>query len=187
MECAAVTSRAWRDDNREWVRERYRKWARKNPEKMKKKSQNRYSKNKDNPEFRAKVIAWRRVWREKNREEVRKYSRRWNREKYRSDTNFRLRSLLRHRLWTALSETVKTGSAIRDLGCSVDELKAHIEDQFQPGMTWDNWTIDGWHIDHIKPLSSFDLADRKQLKEACHYSNLQPLWAEDNLRKSASL
>jgi hypothetical protein len=48
-------------------------------------------------------------------------------------------------------------------------------------MTWDNWTTDGWHIDHIKPLaSSFDLTDRKQFLEACHYTNLQPLWAKDN-------
>jgi desulfoferrodoxin (superoxide reductase-like protein) len=51
-------------------------------------------------------------------------------------------------------------------------------------MTWDNWTTDGWHIDHIKPLASFDLTDRKQLLEACHYTNLQPLWAKDNLIKS---
>jgi len=51
-------------------------------------------------------------------------------------------------------------------------------------MTWDNWTLDGWHIDHIKPLASFDLTDRKQLLEACHYTNLQPLWAKDNLTKN---
>ena len=54
-------------------------------------------------------------------------------------------------------------------------------------MTWDNWTTDGWHIDHIKPLSSFDLTDRKQLLEVCHYTNLQPLWAKDNLIKSDKL
>jgi hypothetical protein len=51
-------------------------------------------------------------------------------------------------------------------------------------MTWENWSVNGWHIDHIKPLSSFDLTDTEQLKEACSYNNLQPLWAKDNLKKS---
>jgi hypothetical protein len=50
-------------------------------------------------------------------------------------------------------------------------------------MTWDNWSLDGWHIDHIKPLNKFDLSDRSQFLEAVHYTNLQPLWAVDNLSK----
>lgn len=51
-------------------------------------------------------------------------------------------------------------------------------------MTWNNWALHGWHIDHILPLSKFDLSDPEQVKIACNYTNLQPLWAEDNLRKS---
>jgi len=51
-------------------------------------------------------------------------------------------------------------------------------------MTWDNWSKDGWHLDHIVPLSSFDLSDREQFLKACHYTNLAPLWSEDNLTKS---
>jgi hypothetical protein len=51
-------------------------------------------------------------------------------------------------------------------------------------MTWENWSKYGWHIDHIKPLSSFNLTDYEQLKMACHYTNLQPMWAKDNLIKS---
>jgi hypothetical protein len=54
-------------------------------------------------------------------------------------------------------------------------------------MTWDNYGMYGWHIDHINPLSSFDLSDRNQFLEACHYTNLQPLWAQDNLIKSNKL
>jgi hypothetical protein len=54
-------------------------------------------------------------------------------------------------------------------------------------MTWDNWAKHGWHIDHIRPLVSFDLTDESQLKEAMHYTNLQPLWAEDNHRKHAKI
>lgn len=66
------------------------------------------------------------------------------------------------------------------------ELKQHLEKLFQPGMTWENWSRDGWHIDHIVPLSSFDLTDREQFLKACHFSNLQPLWAKENLSKAAN-
>jgi hypothetical protein len=69
----------------------------------------------------------------------------------------------------------------------LEQLKQHLESKFQTGMTWDNWTIDGWHIDHIKPLASFDLTNRKQLFEDCNYTNLQPLWAIDNILKSDSV
>jgi len=91
---------------------------------------------------------------------------------------------LRTRLRNAMHREQKSGSAIRDLGCSVPELKQYLESKFQPGMTWTNHTFKGWHIDHIRPLSSFDLSDLIQFKQACHYTNLQPLWAADNLRKS---
>ena len=90
---------------------------------------------------------------------------------------------LRQRLCKAIDGNYKAGSAVNDLGCTVEQLKQHLESKFSPGMSWDNWRIDGWHIDHIKPLASFDLTDRKQFLEACNYTNLQPLWATDNLRK----
>jgi len=54
-------------------------------------------------------------------------------------------------------------------------------------MSWDNWTKDGWHIDHIIPLAAFDLTDREQVKQACHYTNLRPMWAEENLSKGAKM
>lgn len=63
------------------------------------------------------------------------------------------------------------------------ELRAHLETRFLPGMTWENYGA--WHIDHVRPLASFDLTDRAQLLQACHYTNLQPLWARDNRSKGA--
>jgi hypothetical protein len=64
-------------------------------------------------------------------------------------------------LRTALKNNSKRGSAVKDLGCSIEELKIYLESKFLPGMSWDNWSPDGWHIDHIKPLSKFDLTDRE--------------------------
>jgi hypothetical protein len=68
------------------------------------------------------------------------------------------------------------------LGCSFSFLKDHIEKQFREGMSWDR--PHSFHIDHIRPLASFDLTDPEQLKAACHWTNLQPLSPEENLRKS---
>lgn len=96
----------------------------------------------------------------------------------------RLAKRLRTRLVNAIRGNQKTGSAIRDLGCSMIELRWHLESKFQHGMSWNNYGRNGWHVDHIKPLSSFNLSDPEQLKIACHYTNLQPLWAQQNLKKS---
>ena len=71
------------------------------------------------------------------------------------------------------------------VGCSIPELRKRLTQQFLPGMTWDNYGK--WHIDHIRPCASFDLTDPEQQKQCFHYSNLQPLWAADNLRKGASI
>ena len=104
-------------------------------------------------------------------------------KRMREDISRKLKVDLRCRLNRALKGNYKAGSAVRDLGCSVEEFKAHLESQFLPGMSWNNHTIGGWHIDHIEPLSKFNLSDIEELKQACHYSNLQPLWAKDNLKK----
>lgn len=100
-----------------------------------------------------------------------------------SNINHRLGKRLRTRLYLAIKGQYKSGSAVRDLGCSIDEFKKYMEYQFEAGMSWDNWGIKGWHIDHIVPLTHFDLTDREELLKAVHYSNLQPLWWKDNLSK----
>ena len=144
-----------------------------------------------NPEKVKETI---RTWCVSNQESCRKASREWyhrNTDRVRSyeqnrrasDINYRIAYNLRRRLQKLV--TRKTGSAVRDLGCSIEEFHEYIEAQFQSGMTWENWGQNGWHLDHIKPLSAFDLTDREQVLEVCHYTNLQPLWAKENLRKGA--
>lgn len=104
-------------------------------------------------------------------------------ERYHNDMQNKLTRLLRNRLYSAIKNNRKDGSAIKDLGCNVSDFKIYLESKFQEGMSWDNWSKYGWHIDHIIPLANFDLTDKEQLKKACHYTNLQPLWAKDNWSK----
>lgn len=77
----------------------------------------------------------------------------------------------------------KSASTLQMLGCSIDELKQHLESRFQPGMTWNNYGYYGWHVDHIRPCSSFDFNDPAAQAQCFHYTNLQPLWRIDNQSK----
>ncbi|HKZ39936.1 MAG TPA: hypothetical protein VJ044_03190 [Candidatus Hodarchaeales archaeon] len=115
----------------------------------------------------------------------REYDRKYHVKRYRTDQNYRLANILRSRANKAMKEKVKTGSAVQDLGCSLEEFRNHIEGQFLPEMSWDNHGE--WHLDHIIPLASFDLTDREQFLKAAHYSNYQPLWADENLRKGSKV
>jgi len=123
-----------------------------------------------------------------HRKEKSVYQTKYQKHKMATDLDYRLRTLLRGRLSKALIKGYKKGSAVLDLGCSIQHLKLHLELFWDEGMSWLNYGKgDGqWSIDHIKPLSSFDLTDRTQLLQAVHYTNLQPLWHVDNMRKNAS-
>ena len=134
-----------------------------------------------------KLKDYHKVYVESNKDKIRLQQKAYDKNRLKTNIQYKLCCNLRSRLYKAINRNFKAGSAVRDLGCTVEELKPYLESKFQPGMTWDNWTTDGWHIDHIKPLASFDLTDRNQLLEACHYTNLQPLWAKDNLIKSDML
>lgn len=122
-----------------------------------------------------------------NSPEYKEYQRNFRREyqKMRRETDpvFKIAFLLRRRVAEVVKGRQKSGSAVKDLGCSVEDLRRYLESKFKPGMSWENHGRYGWHIDHKKPLSKFDLTDREQFLEACHYTNLQPLWARENLIK----
>lgn len=172
----------------------------KNPEKRKEYAKEWRLKNKE------KILAYdnkgySKIYRLENVEKIRAYTKRnlkrnyvykknnrakinlHRRERWIKDIQFRLMSSLRARLRLAIKNNQKIGSAIHDLGCTIEELKIHLEKQFQEGMTWENHGLYGWHIDHIIALSSVDLTDKKQFLQVVHYTNLQPLWAKDNLEK----
>lgn len=167
-----VYNKAYREANKDKIKLQGKAHYEANKDKYKLQNKDWRESNKD------KHRLYKKNWREANKEKIRKQSR----ERYKTDIQHKLACRLRNRI----NKSIKLGSAVRDLGCSIDEFKTYLESKFQKGMTWDNWTTDGWHIDHIKPLASFDLTDRKQMLEACHYTNLQPLWWQDNLTKGDS-
>jgi hypothetical protein len=113
------------------------------------------------------------------------YARKYYNKRIKTDIQFKLSKSLRNRLKEAVKDGAKSGSAVSDLGCSIDEFKLYIENLFKDGMSWNNWGK--WHLDHIIPLSSVDLTVRENVLKVCHYTNIQPLWAEDNIRKGCKV
>ena len=91
---------------------------------------------------------------------------------------------LRMRLALKEQNLTKRNTTAELVGCSIKYLKQYLEIKFKPGMTWKNHGRFGWHIDHIRACSRFDLSDLSQQKKCFNYTNLQPLWAKDNIRKS---
>jgi len=105
----------------------------------------------------------------------------------------RLRSTFADKLRKAIQDssghapTGRKHSVMRLIACSLVELLAHLESQFQPGMSWENWGRGShcWHIDHIRPIASFNLFDAVDLAKCWHHTNLRPLWSIENLKKGA--
>jgi hypothetical protein len=98
---------------------------------------------------------------------------------------FRIKNSLRRRVREAIKKypnARKVDRTMNLIGCSIEYLIAYLESKFQEGMNIDNYGK--WHIDHIRPCSSYDLDDPQQQRECFNYKNLQPLWAKDNLEKS---
>lgn len=153
-----------------------------------------------------------RKWRAEHKEEQATYKRQWQRDnadsvnrrcreytkrrkpercarrylRYRTDISFRLRKIVSSRIRHALQGRGKGHPSKTLLGCTIEYLKEYLELKFQNEMSWINYGRGGWHVDHIIPCSAFDLSDDSQLAKCFHYSNLQPLWEKDNLRKGAS-
>lgn len=145
------------------------------------------------PEVKTRKQERMRLWRAKNAEYGHNYSKEYDqipehkarrnerqRLRWKNDKRYRIEMLLRRRLRRAV-KGVWSHESMTLLGCSLEQLLAHLERQWQEGMTWPN--CGKWHIYHIRPLASFNLLDFEERKTAFHYTNLQPLWASDNIRK----
>jgi hypothetical protein len=151
--------------NKDKIKKRLKEWYLQNKEKRKEryKENSRMNYYKDKKKKMARVMAYQKI-------------------KNKTDINWILRKRLRGRLQKALKGIIKSKRTMDLLGVPhLDFLKAWLQSQFKEGMTWENRHL--WHIDHIIPCSSFDLTKPEEQAKCFHYTNLQPLWASENLSK----
>lgn len=170
--CQKLINLKWRATNKEKIKEYNKNWLLKNPEKRKI-IQDKYNNNEKRREQK-------KIWAQKNR----KKGYEWFNNKYKNDILFNLKIKFRRRIYMSLrsNNLKKTDKMINLLGCTFLELKNHIEKQFSENMTWDLVMSGKIHLDHIIPLSV--AKDEEELKKLCHYTNLQPMWGDENIRKS---
>lgn len=177
----------WKDSHKEETREYQREYQKRyrqlHPEKMKQLYKKRY---KNNPTFHKESC---KEWRMKNPEKANECQRTYCAYKRKTDPRFRIAETCRGRIRRAIEKITKGKGrkhfhSMELLGCTLDELRLHLEQRWAEGMSWSNYGYNGWHIDHIVPCSAFDLTDPVEQKQCFHYTNLQPLWAKDNLLKS---
>lgn len=144
------------------------------------------------PKNRERKLRLKKEWDIKNVEHIKQYRKDYSErrsmlrsERYKNDVSYRLESIIRRRILGALQNNRKSTKSAELLGCSINELKRHLESKFKKGMSWSNHGK--WHIDHIQPCASFDLVRPEQQKKCFNYSNLQPLWALENQIKGCNI
>lgn len=174
-ECRKIDSKSYYNKNSKKVKLTVTEYRKNNPDKIKELKKRIYERDKE------KILLSNKVYRENNREKRNEYTR--NRKII--DPIFKLKHLIssRMRVFMKLNNITKKNKTFEMVGCNPKELKKHIENQFQTGMSWDNQG--DWHIDHITPLSAGKTEE--EVLMLCHYTNLQPLWAIDNMKKGSKL
>jgi hypothetical protein len=125
--------------------------------------------------------------RERSKENKRRHKCRQRKRKYWSDPSYRMRQCLRSRMCEVLKGLRKSETTDVLLGCTRQELLSHLTAKFKEGMSLENYGPNGWHIDHIVPCASFDLSDPIPQRMCFSYTNLQPLWAMENVEKGARI
>ena len=133
-------------------------------------------KTNNSKQYRKKYIAENIDW-------WRKYEREYRSNRRKEDMFFKIKGNMSGRLSDLINKRNLSVNTLELIGCDRETFISYIEKQFTEGMTWENYGLKGWHVDHIVPLSSFDLTIESEVKKACHYTNLQPLWWKDNLEK----
>jgi hypothetical protein len=194
---AKLAKKDWYKKNKLYVKEYRKKWYLKNKLKVKKKHQTpkyRLIQKKIRIKNKEKNEIWRKDYqkrpksillRKKRQKLYAPILRKRVAKRKKIDVDFKLRLTLSKRVLAAVkfAKTKKAFKTEKLIGCSIKTIRTHIEKKFKKGMNWKNHGRYGWHIDHIRPLESFNLKDPKQQIIAFNYKNCQPLWAKENLEK----
>lgn len=142
-----------------------------------------YERNKDS--YIKRSCTWNKVNKKRRNEIISNYH-----QAHKDEPQYKILQLLRARFYKGVIKQQKGKKACSTkniIGCTIKQLRKYLESKFDKDMSWSNFGLYGWHIDHIVPCSSFDLTKPSEQKKCFHYTNLQPLWAHDNLRKSNKL
>ena len=169
--CCIKKRREWALKHPNDVRRYFKKFKKNNIERYKKQQQEYCERNRELLSYKSGV------WKKQNRDKWNDYIKKFKKK----NPSYRIAEQLRSRIYHALKGKSKSQSTQKMLGCSFIELKKYLESKFKSQMTWKNYGK--WHIDHIKPCSSFDLTKEDEQRKCFHYTNLQPLWAIENLKK----
>ena len=160
-----IADKKWRDNNKEYLSQKHKTWSEKNREHL-----NEYHKE----------------WREKNIDKHRENKRNYEKTRKHNDPIYKLINNFRTAIYQVLKESnvQKNGHYFEILKYSPDELITHLEEKFTGEMSWNNYGI--WHVDHIRPISSFNIQEigDESFMECWSLKNLQPLWGDENIRKS---
>jgi hypothetical protein len=168
--------RNWRRENKDKVAEAQRKYLSKiTPPRIK--DPNRPPRGKTKEER----AAYQKYYRQFNKLKITARRKIYEATQREERPELRIKAALRQRIRRVLKGKSKSASSMTLLGCSLNELKSYLENKFKPNMTWENYGE--WHIDHIRPCASFDLLIPLEQEKCFHYTNLQPLWAKENLEK----
>jgi hypothetical protein len=190
------TQKLYYQNNKSKFVESCKLYYEKNREKILNYARSYYLKNKESIAVKSKLIyienkvelyEYHKKYIKANPDKIRVHKSKYRKKRLKQSIQFRIQQRLRKRVHSAIKNLKqnKLYSITKAIGCNSEELKKYLESKFLSGMTWDNHGLYGWHIDHVKPLSSFDLTNEKEFFQACHYTNLQPLWAKDNLQKGS--
>jgi hypothetical protein len=172
--CQKFKIERWASKNKSHITQYHKDYYQSNKSKVKEYQQ-------QNKIRRAKYM---KMWRNKNKSRLKEYKRNYHNLVESKDINSKLLHNLRSRLQQSIKQNKKWARTMELVGCSVNDLKKHLESKFVNGMSWDNYGRTGWHIDHILPCYSFDLSKEDEQRKCFHYTNLQPLWAVENCRKN---
>ena len=169
--CTDEYTNEYNKKNREKITAKSKENRLKNPEQYQEQKDRQKAKHQDRMENDPEYA-------EMAREKNRVIQRRWK-----SNPTNRVIANLRNRLVDCITKGTKSASTKTLIGCHQEELMNHIEENWEKGMSWENYGE--WHIDHIRPVKSFDMTDPQQQRDCFHWTNLQPLWAMDNFKKQA--
>lgn len=165
------------------IKEQRAKWREKNRDKIRQADRLFYIENRERL-LEAKKVAYAEGRLRPTKPNKARNDKLYRKRRAERDPAYKLYLLLRSRNYKALKGLNKSKRSQELLGATWEQAREHLESLFQPGMTWENHGL--WEIDHIKPVSSFDLTKVEEQRIAFNYKNLQPLWKEDNRRKGAS-